>query len=246
MPTMTRNHRDARPGQRHRDVEGQRWAAWWTIRWAGHAVARRSSPPAHAKCRRRSRCRRSTPLPDRARRRSAAAAAARCFGPMPAIVFELRALVRRGAARAHAGDREAVRLVADLRHQHQRRRVVAQHERRPAVGEDQFLEPDLAPLALLDADDQRQVEPEFLEHLARHRHLALAAVDQHQVGQAHLPSPTRLGQLGVARDQHLAHRGVVVAAGRCRRCCSAGTRRSASGGSRRPRTRPASPRRRCG
>src|SRR5262245_43953317 len=57
-----------------------------------------------------------------------------------------------GAARAHAGDREAVRLVADLRHQHQRRRVVAEPDLRTAIGEDQLLETDLAPLALLDTD----------------------------------------------------------------------------------------------
>ena len=91
-----------------------------------------------------------------------------------------------GAARAHAGDREAVRLVADLRHQHQRRRVAAERDLRPAVGEHQLLEADLAALALLDADDQREVDAELLEHLARHADLAAPAVDQHQVGQARL------------------------------------------------------------
>src|SRR5450755_3765359 len=56
-----------------------------------------------------------------------------------------------GTARAHSGDREAVRLVADLRHQHQRRRFAPERDLRPAVGEDELLEADLARLALLDA-----------------------------------------------------------------------------------------------
>ena len=145
-----------------------------------------------------------------------------------------------GAPGAHAGDGEAVRLVADLRHQHQRRRVGAERDLRPAVGEHQFLQADLAALALLDADDQRQVEAELVEHLARHRHLAAAAVDEHQVGQAgarvaaaraggrgvaggirgvagaaRVASAVGLrrqrGELGVAAHQHLPHRGVVVA-----------------------------------
>ena len=54
----------------------------------------------------------------------------------------------------------------------------------PPVGKHQFLEPDLAALAFLDADDQRQVQAQFLEHLARHRHLPSPAVHQHQVGHA--------------------------------------------------------------
>ena len=60
----------------------------------------------------------------------------------------------------------------------------AERDLRPAVGEHQLLEADLAALALLDADDARDVEAELLEHLARHRDLAAAAVDQHEVGQA--------------------------------------------------------------
>ena len=57
-----------------------------------------------------------------------------------------------------------------------------------------------------------EVDAELLEHLARHADLAAPAVDEHQVGQR-APSPLRrrLGQLGVAAHQHLAHRGVVVA-----------------------------------
>src|SRR5580765_4517616 len=71
-----------------------------------------------------------------------------------------------GTAGAHSGDREAVRLVADLRHQHQRRRLAAERDLRPAVGEHQLLEPDLAPFALLHADDPGQLDAQLLEHLA--------------------------------------------------------------------------------
>src|SRR5450432_224255 len=72
-----------------------------------------------------------------------------------------------GTARPHAGDREAVRLVADLRHEHERRRLAAERNLGPAVGEDQLLEADLPRLALLDADDTRELDAELLEHLAR-------------------------------------------------------------------------------
>src|SRR5436190_7695828 len=56
------------------------------------------------------------------------------------------------AACPHAGDREAVRLVTDLRNEHQRRRILAKSDLRAAIGEDHLLETDLAALALLDAD----------------------------------------------------------------------------------------------
>src|SRR6185312_946005 len=87
------------------------------------------------------------------------------------------------AARSHAGDREAVRLVADLRDEHQRRGLAAERDLRPAVGEHELLEPDLAPLSLLDADDPRQLDAELLEHLSRDVDLAAATVDEHEVGQ---------------------------------------------------------------
>src|SRR3954462_8249199 len=74
-------------------------------------------------------------------------------------------LARAGAhartTRAHAGDREPVRFVTYLCDQHQRRRIASEIDLRPAVGEDQFLEADLAPFALLDADDARQLDAEF-------------------------------------------------------------------------------------
>src|SRR5438105_3465541 len=77
------------------------------------------------------------------------------LGTDPGDVFEpapARAHTR--AARAHAGDREAVRLVANLRHEHQRRRIATEVDLLAAVGEHQLFEADLAPLALLDANDQ--------------------------------------------------------------------------------------------
>ena len=175
----------------------------------------RSPRPAPARCLRR--VARSSTLawptprtpPKRCSRR------ARFFGPTPGMSSSrLRAGAHAGAARAHAGDREAVRLVADLRHQHQRRRIAAEVDLRAAVGEHQLLEPDLAALALLDADDQRAESSPSSSNTSRAiATWPRAAVDQHQVGQARRRRWLgRLGQLGVAARQHLAHRRVVVAA----------------------------------
>src|SRR6185295_10532228 len=93
-----------------------------------------------------------------------------------------------GASRPHPGDREAVRLVADLGDEHQRRRVAAERDLRPAVGED-----------------------ELLEDRARDADLAAPAVDEDEVGKPCLPLRRCLDELGVAARQHLAHRRVVVA-----------------------------------
>src|SRR6218665_3531260 len=92
----------------------------------------------------------------------------------------------------------------------------------------QFFQAHLAAFALFHAHDARQIQAQGREPLARHADLALAAVDQHQVGQARLALRGRsgpgctvdatgfvrgLGQLAVAAREHLAHRGVVVTAG---------------------------------
>src|SRR5439155_14523259 len=115
-------------------------------------------------------------------------------------VFELApAGAHTGTPRAHAGDGKAVRFVTDLGHQHQRCRVVAEVDLFAAVGEHQFLEADLAPLPLLDADDDRDVEPNLLEHLARHGHLAAAAIDEHQAGP---PRATPRRDAGIALAGH--------------------------------------------
>src|ERR1019366_6740711 len=88
-----------------------------------------------------------------------------------------------GTARPHSGDRKAMRLVADLRDEHERRRLAAEPDLGPPIGEDELLEPDLAPFALLDADDARKLDAEFLEHFFGDADLALAAVDENDVGQ---------------------------------------------------------------
>src|SRR5438445_5326621 len=85
---------------------------------------------------------------------------------------------------AHSGDGEAMRFVANLRHEHQRGRIATEVDLGPAVGEHELLQADLAALALLDADDLREFDAQLLEHLARHRDLAAPAVDEHEIGQA--------------------------------------------------------------
>ena len=58
------------------------------------------------------------------------------------------------------------------------------------------------------------VDAEFVEHALRDAELALAAVDQHEIGPA---APLALGvfleRAGKAALQHLAHHRVIVAAG---------------------------------
>ncbi len=149
-----------------------------------NAARGRCLRPDRAKCRRRRPGRRRPHWPHRARRRSAAAARARFFGPTPAMSSSrlppVRTLARRARMPVMAKRCASSRICATS---------ISAAESWPsvdlvaAVGKDQFFQADLAALALLHADDQRQVQAQLLEHLARHRHLALAAVDQHQVGQ---------------------------------------------------------------
>jgi hypothetical protein len=94
------------------------------------------------RCGRSPRSRRSAPA-------GAAVASARCR-PCPRAANPARLR----AARPHAGDREAVRLVADLRDQQQRLRLAAEPHRRAPVGKHQFLEADLALGPFGDADQQ--------------------------------------------------------------------------------------------
>src|ERR1700687_4718064 len=122
-----------------------------------------------------------------ARRNHAAQAAEARKQPLTALCadpFELlepRRLPRLGALRAHPGDREAVRLVADLRNEHQRRALLAEFERRTAIGENQRFETDLAAPALRDTDEHAMVEAQFAEPLPRDLDLPLAAIDQYDV-----------------------------------------------------------------
>ena len=126
-----------------------------------------------------------------------------------------------GTGRAHAGDGKAVCFVADLGDQHQRSRVLAEVDLLAPVGKHQLFQAHLASLALLDTDDARDIEAQRGEHLARHADLALAAINQHQVGQARTARrelgtarfALRLSDLAVTPLQHLAHGGVVVTSG---------------------------------
>ena len=111
-------------------------------------------------------------------------------------------------------------LVANLRHQHQGCRVLAQVDLLPAIGKHQLLQANFAAFAFFHPHDQRQIKPQLLKHLARHGHLALAAVYQHQIGQAagtcwhftgFLGLGQGFGQFAVAAKQHLAHGRVIVA-----------------------------------
>src|SRR5512136_267278 len=89
---------------------------------------------------------------DGSRRETPHAAEAReqllpALGPDAFHALELRGVARLRPAGAHAGDREAMRRVADRRRQHQRLRFAAEHERGPVVGKHELLEADLALLA---------------------------------------------------------------------------------------------------
>src|SRR5215472_3638307 len=140
-----------------------------------------------------------------ARRADAARTAEALQQPRPLLRSDAGDLLERAgagaharAARAHTGDREPVRLVANLRDEHQRRRVAAERDLRPSVGEDELLEPDLAALALLDADDAPELDAELFEDRARDADLAAAAIDEDEIGKPRLPLRRGLDELGVA------------------------------------------------
>ena len=106
-----------------------------------------------------------------------------------------------------AGDGEAVGFVADLDDQVQGRRFAAQCEAFAAVGEDQRLQAGLAALTFRHADHRHRFQADVGQGFARGANLALAAVDQDQVGTDTLSRR----DLAVALLQRLAHRRVVVA-----------------------------------
>jgi hypothetical protein len=72
-------------------------------------------------------------------------------------------------------------LVANLRHQHQRGGIVPQVDLFASIGKDQLLQADLAPVALLDTDQQRQTDAQCAEDLARYRDLPLPTVHEYQI-----------------------------------------------------------------
>ena len=102
---------------------------------------------------------------------------------MPSSSSSRDVCARLAALRAHAGNREAVRLVADLRDQHQRGAFLAEFERCAAIGENQGFEADFAPFAFRHANQHAGIEAQFSEHLPRDLDLSLAAIDQHDVRQ---------------------------------------------------------------
>ena len=120
-------------------------------------------------------------------------------------------------------------LVTDLRHQHERSRIGRQGNFGAPIGKHQLFPPDLAALALFNADDARNIHAQLFEYLTGHGHLSLSAIDQHHVrnawtrgcvgsvsGRCHslrsgpIGGAQGLRQLAVAPLQHLAHGGKIV------------------------------------
>ena len=106
-----------------------------------------------------------------------------------------------------------MRLVADLRHQHQRRRIRWQAELGSLVGKHQFFQAHFAALAFFHAHQSRHIQIQRHKHFTGHADLAFAAVNQHQVGKLGFTQTNGFSQLAVAARQHLAHGGVIVATG---------------------------------
>ena len=117
-------------------------------------------------------------------------------------LVEDRDRLRLGAQLAVEGDRETVRLVADLLDQVERGRAGGQHDRRLVPGHEDLL------VRLGQAADG-DVEPELLELGHRSRELRLAAVDHEQVG-ARPEALVGHALRGVAAAEHLLHAHEVV------------------------------------
>ena len=261
-----RDRDDARPGQERRQVEEHRRMSDGSpldpgLRVAGCGSVQRPVDLFGQLARDavdRWRCPRRSPPPTPRTPPKRCSSRARFFGADAGDVLELAAAdAHLRAPRAHAGDREAVRLVADLRDQHQRRRIAA--EVRPWRGRRRRPAPRGRPCGPRPSRRRRSAtrsRPSSANTSRAMLDLALAAVDQHQVGQARaLPPPVpacigrvaaRFDELRVAAHQHLAHRRVVVARRDAVDVVAAVFASSASCGARRPRTTPASPRPPCG
>src|SRR3989449_6329625 len=112
-----------------------------------------------------------------------------------------------GAARAVAGDGEAVRLVADPLYQVQAR-VVGRKPHR-ALADPQLLQARLSLRPLGDADQRDVGEAGLRQRLFRRAHLPFAAVDEDQVGGDALPARDP----AVAARERLSQRAVIVAGG---------------------------------
>ena len=143
-------------------------------------------------------------------------------GPMPAISSSGLRVHLLGAPRAVRADGEAVRLVAQALDEIEHRVAVRQHERL-AAGHEEFLAAGVAVAAL--GDGRRAAGPRCRARQAPRRggELALAAVDEDQVGPGRhrlaVLAPRRFGaRPGLACSsrreaaaQHLAHHAEVVA-----------------------------------
>jgi hypothetical protein len=115
------------------------------------------------------------------------------------------------APRAVGADREAVGLVAQALQVVEHRRLGLEHERR-LVRHEEPLQPGVAVRALGHAHHGDVVDAQVGHHLQRRVQLALAAVDQHQVGAVVAVALFLfLDQAGEAAAQHLLHHPVVVA-----------------------------------
>ena len=129
----------------------------------------RSPRPVRARCRRRVSRSSTLALPTPRTPPKRCSSLARFFGPTPGMSSSelppVRTLARRARMPVIAKRCASSRICATSISAAESR---PRYDLGPAVGEDEFLEADLAALALLDADDARQVEAELLEHLARH------------------------------------------------------------------------------
>src|SRR5262249_687770 len=110
-----------------------------------------------------------------------------------------------GAPRAVPGDREAVRLVADVLDQVETGMIGRQPER--TLADPQLLQPGLALRTLGDADEGDVGKPDLGERRPRRPDLPLAPVDEDRVGRDALPAR----DASVAARERLVERAVVVA-----------------------------------
>ncbi|KAF1856274.1 hypothetical protein Lal_00000685 [Lupinus albus] len=118
---------------------------------------------------------------------------------------------RAAALFAVRADGEAVNLVAQALQVEQHRRIDRQHLL-PPVREMEHFPPFAAVMRPLGDGDQRHVvDAEFLQRLAHRAHLALAAVDQHEIGpDAAFAIRVFLLRAGEPAAEHLAHHREIV------------------------------------
>src|SRR2546425_6483682 len=129
------------------------------------------------------------------------------LGADPGDALQAGSRAALGAARAVAGDGEAVRLVADPLYQVQAS-VVGRKPHR-ALADPQLLQARLSLRPLGDADQRDVGEAGLRQRLFCRFHLPLAAADEDQVGADALPARDP----AVAARERLSQRAVIVAGG---------------------------------